>query len=115
MNTDELIAFYAARLDEDERWAKALPSMEDITRAQDAGVISLAGAKALGILASRDRVLREVAAHRAIVRRCSARMNEMDEYPNGLVSPRALLARQILADLAAVYSDHPDYRQEWAP
>ena len=36
-------------------------------------------------------------------------MNEMDQYPNGLVSPRALLARQILMWLGAAWSDHPDY------
>jgi hypothetical protein len=62
-----------------------------------------------------SRATREVEAKRAILRRCSAHMNEMDEYPNGLVSPRALLARQTLMDLAAVYSDHPDYDPDWRP
>lgn len=61
------------------------------------------------------RVLREVEAKRATVRRCAARMNEMDVYPNGLVSPRALLARQVLIDLATAWNDHPDYRPEWKP
>ncbi len=60
------------------------------------------------------QVLRQIEASRAIVRRCAVRMNEPDQWPNGLVSPRALLARQVLRDMAAVYSDHPDYRQEWA-
>jgi hypothetical protein len=57
--------------------------------------------------------LREIAVRRKIVRRCAARMNEMDVYPNGLVSPRALLARQVLIDLAAFWSEHPDYDREW--
>jgi len=55
------------------------------------------------------RVLREVEAKRKIVRRCMAGMDELDVYPNGLLTPRALLSRQTLMDLAAVYSDHPDY------
>jgi hypothetical protein len=55
---------------------------------------------------------REVAALRAIVRRCQARMDEPDQYPNGLVSPRAVLARQILVDLAAIWSGHPDHQRE---
>jgi len=61
------------------------------------------------------RVLREVEAGRAIVHRCTALMNEPDEYPNGLVSPRAVLARQVLMSLAAVWSDHPDYDEAWRP
>ena len=61
------------------------------------------------------RRLREVDAKRDIVRRCAACMNEMDVYPNGLVSPRAVLARQILMNVGAVDSDHPDYREEWKP
>jgi len=61
------------------------------------------------------RVLREVEAKRATVRRCAARMNELDVHRNGLVSPRALLARQVLMNLAAVWSDHPDYDEEWRP
>lgn len=62
-----------------------------------------------------DRVLREVAVKREIVRRCAGHMDEPDQYPNGLVSPRALLSRQVLLNLAAVYSDHPDYREDWKP
>lgn len=56
----------------------------------------------------------DIAAKRAIIRRCAAHANELDIYPNGLVSPRALLARQTLMAMAAVDSGHPDYRQEWA-
>jgi len=60
------------------------------------------------------RALREVAFKRDMVRRCAPHMNELDVYPNGLVSPRAVLSRQFLVGLAAVYSTHPDYRQQWA-
>jgi hypothetical protein len=61
------------------------------------------------------RVLRDVAAKRTILRRCAAQMNEPDQYPNGLVSPRALMARQNLMDLAAVWSDSPEYQEGWKP
>lgn len=86
MSTD-LTAFLTARMLEDEVRARAV--------------------------AHPARLLREAEAKRRIVGRCTARMNELD--PNGLVSPRALLARQILIDVAAAYSDFPGYRQEWAP
>jgi hypothetical protein len=59
------------------------------------------------------RVLREVKAKRSVLWRCDGRVNEPDQYPNGLVSPRAVLARQALMDLGAVWSDHADYRAEW--
>lgn len=86
----ELAAFLTARLDEDERYLKS--NQHHLWT---------------------QRPLREVEAKRAIVRRCAGVMNEMDQYPNGLVSPRALLARQTLMWLAAIWSDHPDYREEW--
>jgi hypothetical protein len=60
------------------------------------------------------RALREATAKRNVVRRCAAVMNEMDVHPNGLVSPRALLARQTLIDLAAVYADRPGYQTGWS-
>jgi hypothetical protein len=87
---DDLIAFIMARLDEDERYLKS-------------------NKRHLWT----ERPLREVEAKRAILQRCAARMNEPDQYPNGLVSPRAVLARQNLSDLATVWSDHSDYRAEW--
>jgi hypothetical protein len=58
---------------------------------------------------------RDVEAKRAILRRCAAHMNEPDQWPNGLVSPRAVLARQALVALADIWNDHPDYRAEWKP
>lgn len=63
--------------------------------------------------AHRENLLRDVAARRSVVRRCAARVNEMDRHSNGLVSPRALLARQVLLDLAGAWGAHPDYDPEW--
>ena len=47
------------------------------------------------------RVLREVAAHRAIVNDCEKR--------------RSVQGKWTLRDLAAVYADRDGYRPEWAP
>jgi hypothetical protein len=110
---DDLIAFLTARLDE------VAAAANEIHRPRDCGSVDRDGEfDPDPIWCSCDypaRVLRDVEAKRAIVRRCAARMNEMDVYPNGLVSPRALLARQVLMDAATVWDDHPDYRPEWKP
>ena len=107
----DLTEFLAARLAEDELAA------DEIHRPRACGSVDRDGEfDPDPIWCSCDypaRVSREVAAMRAIIRRCAARMNEMDEHSNGLVSPRALLARQILVDLAGAFSDHPDCREEW--
>ena len=126
----DLAAFLTARLDEDEAVA-TLAAREGGTWTQDdpvrrPGAISSPGGPVVYDEGSPDenqaphiarhdpaRVLREVKAKRQAVRRCAARMDEMDMYPNGLVSPRAVLARQVLMDMGAVYSDHPDYDQAW--
>ena len=100
-----LAAFLNARLDEDEMAALAwLP-------------FGNPGAAQREHIARHDpaRVLREVEAGRAIVRRCAGVMDEMDVYPNGLVSPRALLARQVLMWLGVTWADYPDYDGEWKP
>lgn len=90
---DDLVEFLYARLDEREHFAK---------------VARLASKH-------REQEFREIAAVRNIVRRCAVRMDEMDVYPNGLVSPRALLARQTLMDLGSIWNGHPDYQPEWKP
>ncbi len=81
---DDIIAFIKARLDEDEAAAKAWLPFGN------------PDAAAREHIARQDpgRVLREVEAKREIIRVC------------GRV--------YVLRCLAAVYSDHPDYRQEWA-
>jgi hypothetical protein len=61
------------------------------------------------------RVLREVAAKRAIVAHCLPLVSEPDQWPNGLVSLRAALARQVMTSLASAWDDHPGYREEWKP
>jgi Family of unknown function (DUF6221) len=120
---DDLIAFITARLDEDEVVARSAASLQADPE-NGWGIDGRAITPHIGVVHEEEsrvhiarhnpaRVLREVEAKRAIVRRCGWSVNEPDRYPNGLVSPRAVLARQNLSDLAAAWNDHPDYRAEW--
>jgi hypothetical protein len=104
----DLTEFLKARLDEDERTAKGLAGATRII----GGGPDFYGA---GGLAAEDfwerfdpaRVLREVKAKRAILGEYAG--NDMDDlgYTNALGFA--------VSHLAAVYSDHPDYQQEWRP
>lgn len=58
-------------------------------------------------------VIADCDAKLAIIARCKLLMNEPDEYPNGLVSPRATLARMTLADLLGAYRHRDGYKQTW--
>lgn len=114
--SDDLVAFLRARLDEDEAAAK-LAAREGGTWTQDdpqryPGSISSLGGQVVYAEGAPDenqaphiarhdpaRVLREVEAKRAI----------LDEYLAAPGWPQDVVL------LAAVYSDHPDYRDEWKP
>jgi len=129
---DDLIAFITARLDEEYASADLLVVQGDdwhvdksdpgtvrteffhVAARCSEGELTHSELRARHIaLYGPGRAKREAAAKRAIVRRCGWSVNEPDQYPNGLVSPRAVLARQNLSDLAAAWNDHPDYRAEW--
>lgn len=58
-----------------------------------------------------DRVLAESAAKCAIIKACRA--DHEDSIANG--DDVLEVASEVLYALAAVYADHPDYQQEWAP
>jgi Family of unknown function (DUF6221) len=115
----EMTAFLAARIDEAEARANAMEhfTVHDdtylscpATRSGPVGDLPWGEEHCYCRLAVRKgRARREAEARRSILRRCAARMNELDAHPSGLASPRAVLARQILTDLAAIDSDHPDY------
>ena len=92
---DDLTAFLAARLDEDERYLKS-------------------NAHHLWT----QRPFREVEAKRAILARyedCLARMD--DPMYSGLAEGFQIREYEdfVLPNHAAVYSDHPEYRPEWKP
>lgn len=119
---DDVTAFVKARLDEDVAalgyvepgpWTSSGPYVGSA-----AGIIAQARHTETGAHIARHdpaRVLREVAAKRAIV----AAYAKADEWVNVSAGATAAYARQIMDEtlrhLAAVWSDHPDYRQEWAP
>lgn len=141
---DKLIAFVSARLDEDEAAAKAaVDSSMRAKCAQwiaypdgngyvigDAGghfASCLIGGEGIARHVVRHdpaRALREVEAKRAIL----AMYEERDDYylPKGVHDGRDPDERQCdaaakaayrdaLEAIAAVWSDHADYRQEWKP
>ena len=112
---DELIAFLKARLDEDEQLALNAGSGEWYEELQESafGNASLAHA---GHHAP-ARVLREVAAKRAILARYERGISgDLPEWQAGreLIEAGLAILLGVIRDLAAVYSDHPDCREEWS-
>ncbi|MFD9047667.1 DUF6221 family protein [Streptomyces zaomyceticus] len=126
---DDLIAFLRARLDEDEQTARAvgfsrietaeyLWGSQYLLLQRDEGeskVTAELDAPLSQHIARHDpaRVLAEVEAKRQIIKQheryAAERRRMMGGWdPQSDDSP-------ILAALATVYADHPDYRDEWRP
>jgi len=131
--SDDLAKFLAARLDDDEDYARTMTKVGE-RNAADATPDDVDAASAVMVtLAANfmakpevvalmdryaedgtlppnnlERVLRDVAAKRAILAAYSASVRSFGE---GL----SVSHRRLVQALAAVYSDHPDYRQEWKP
>jgi hypothetical protein len=118
----DLVAFLTARLDEDERVARAVPIEEwgshDGCRVHPAqeqdGFLAIGRIEAqfeeeAEHIARHDpaRVLREVDAKRT----CIAFLGHPDAPPG----EGRYVAERVLWLLALAYSDHPDYREEWRP
>ena len=127
--TGDLIAFLNARLDEDEAAAKGAAG--DVWEYRDtwvwcgpfevADIFGGADMEEIGgHIARHDpaRVLREVTAKRVIVTRYAAVRRAFDDREGGLwpdVTRREKShAYATLCDLAGIWSDHPDYQDEWA-
>ena len=118
---DDLIAFLNARLDETERLALAA-SPWPYDSVDSASTIP--GASPLFVWAhvtthDPDRALREVAFKRKIVEwhnaQCTCAWVTADgDDLDDLDEPDFAPACPTLCFLAAIYSGHPDYRQEWA-
>ena len=86
----DLVAFLSARLDEDEADA---PNQRDPAR-----------------------VLREVAFKRAMLSMfLDAFGNRLNMTIYGAVGGFTMNGDWVLREMAAIYGDHPDYRQEWVP
>jgi hypothetical protein len=68
------------------------------------------------VLAEPSRVLAECAAKRRIVERWQhADRESLDQGPRRTYGWQAAVLYEALKDLAAIYADHPDYREEWKP
>ena len=109
MSTD-LIAFITARLDEDEAAAKAAWGVEWDWRYVARPFGERPSIAHTVHIARHDpaRVLREVEAKRAML----AELTRWPfDYRPGCNDPIRLFVHL----LAAPYSDHPDYQQEWKP
>ena len=128
--TDGVAAFLNARLDEDEAAAKAAASVAgpdwqfgadfptSYLRSARGSILAdtlQSGEGQIGPhVACHDpaRVLREVAAKRAIL---AAYVRADGGSPRDRDRGRWDSSHAAVSQLAAVYSGHPDYRQEWAP
>lgn len=131
---DDLIAFMKARLDEDEaiataaaqfgtdgfsgrpQWINQYGMVVDATDSDwaivDLGGTAVSGEPVYAHIARHDpaRTLREVAADRAL-------LAEYDELANGLSAYMYMAGalEGIIRYRVTVWSDHPDYRDEWRP
>lgn len=102
-----LASFLMDRLIEDEVVASA--AVEDI---DDAELLAPDGVAEHFTRHDPVRVLREVAAKRALVHIWLQTLaGQLREHDPGALA----VAEQALAHLASVYADHPDYRPGWAP
>lgn len=123
--SNELVTFLRARLDEDEAVARRVKSSwrqigetgvivaSEGGRAEECANGNWAGIAEHIVRHDPERVLAEVEAKRQILdqneRYTAERRRMMGGWdPQSDDSP-------ILAALATVYADHPDYRPEWAP
>lgn len=122
--TDNLTAFVTARLDEDEAAANAgsrrvgmpwhaepQPGTPGSLVIDELGLVGSTGGRyAADHIARHDpaRVLRDIAAKRAIVAEYEASVRSVGE---GLSRTR----RNLVLAVAAIWNDHPDYRSEWKP
>lgn len=144
-DTDDLIAFLRARLDEDEQVAKAAASGPWSETGRDSvgeGMVhsdstgwAVVGSVKTGYgpdapyanvslnaahIARHDpaRALREVTAKRRIVD-AYAEVAEFYRPDPGeryeTADGHVAALHDVVRDLASVYGDHPDYRSEWAP
>lgn len=102
----ELVEFLLARITDDETFAEMVSNVRPMSagesrRVDEGNSVVLP----LNLALSPARVLAECEAKRLIVADCA----EYEGPETDGLSVRTLLA------LAAVYAEHPDYRQEWRP
>jgi len=122
----DLIAFLNARLDEDEDYANRAGGHEFTFDSLgqllvDNGVtiskVASLGAEVSGWHIARHdpaRMLRRVAAYRLIIAELTADPQAFGHYGKHVHMLRHSAITFAVKCLAAEFSDHPDYRQEWS-
>jgi hypothetical protein len=119
----DVVEFLRARLDEDDRLARSALAETPVESGRETRYPypeRLATCMHNGRHGP-ARVLREVEAKRAILAAWASAESrrppkgEWYEYAQGIGDGRADALRDAVKILAAVYGDHPDYRQEWKP
>jgi hypothetical protein len=111
-----LVEFLEARIAEDEARAKSIESVTYRPRWwTDAGGEMLESPPPLPDM--RVRLLAECEVKREIVRRCRRERGRFDQFGESVGNPvQAVVAWEAAVRLlAAIYSDHEDYRAEWRP
>jgi hypothetical protein len=130
---DDLTAFINARLDDDERYARVFLALGQRLKDNPSPAMTAIGKTGMDAFLDApeavaeavrwkcrapndlERVLREVAAKRAIVAAYAevAYMDTVDPEPEYACGRAGGLGKAV-RHLAAVWSDHPGYKQEWA-
>ena len=118
----DLVKFLKERIDEDEADANRMPTDTDIYAAMQPQAMNGRSMEfVLRRISSRERLLREVEAKRAIMAEHPHRSESSTGFGcetchwdrefgfDGGGSPCATLRQ-----LAAVYAEHPEYEQDWA-
>ena len=112
----DLVSFLTARLDEDEKIASVLAGDKWGWPQPQPGFADHVARH------SPARVLREVEAKRAIVALHEPLPSSYGEpsvcpscWPQPWIGTHPLAPCPTMRNLAAVYSDHPDYDPEWSP
>ena len=118
--SDDLAAFLRARLDEDETTVAAAEAFDawwpaHAVRHNSRSPVAAREAFMAGWDASRARALREAAAKRSLLALHWPAPRPSPRPPDCAECRPPVWPCDTLRALAAVYSDHPDYRQEWAP
>jgi hypothetical protein len=138
--SDDVAKFVAARLDDDEAFARTMTEVGNRqAAAATPGDIADVYGLAVGVLSdpqvmplierymdgpilppnNLDRILREIEAKRAILATHEAVLADCHSVGQPARRPRKYGEydglHKAVAELAAVYSDHPDYRPGWKP
>jgi Family of unknown function (DUF6221) len=121
--TDEIAAFYAARLGEEEARAGGQPPVVVVGEADLGATDGRTGRPLRGAVCGYawdpDRFQRDVASKRAILADCVKAIGpERERRYSGSApynAPHANLAFRTLRSLAFAYDGHPDYKETWKP